>query len=421
MFEETRHLLKHHGGLLAAGFLLFFFSAFGQSVFFGAYLPQIQESLGLTKSGIGSIYAAATIASGIAIVFTGKSLDKYRLRNVLAVTLMGLAAGCFVLAGSVAWWMLLVGFFMLRQFGQGLMVHSANTAINRYLESGRGKGVALISQGGLLHVMVFPPLALFLSQYIDWRTAWACYGVFVLAVLLPGFWLYMRRHQSTTHERWLRRQEAARQQESEAAQKEWTRAHVLRDWRFYALAMLFFIAPFVGTALFFYQHDIADSLGMSALAYASSFPFLTAASVVAMFVSGYVIDKHGEKPILTIFPILYSVGLYAAMQGASLPVLYFGMAFVGLGNGMISTAGGPMIVHLYGTKHMGAVKALLFSVSIISSALPPILFGFTMDAGYDITMTLSWVVFYTGTVWLVAFPVFATLKDKTGQQTEAST
>jgi MFS family permease len=87
---------------------------------------------------------------------------------------------------------------------------------------------------------------------------------------------------------------------------------------------------------------------------------------------------------------------------------------------MISTAGGPMIVHLYGTKHLGAVKALLFSVSIISSALSPVLFGFLMDAGYDITTTLSWVVYYTGTVWLVAFPVFATLKDQTGQKTEAT-
>jgi MFS family permease len=420
MFEETRSLLKNHGGLLAAGFLLFFFSVFGQSVFFGAYLPQIQGALGLSKSGIGAIYAAATIASGIAIVFTGKGLDKYRLRNFLAVTLIGLAGGCFMLAGAATWWMLLVAFFMLRQFGQGLMVHSANTAINRYLESGRGKGVAFISQGGLLHVMVFPPLALFLAQYVDWRTAWASYGVFILAVLLPGFWFYMRRHQSTTHERWLRQQEAAQKEATQAAEKEWTRSHVLRDWRFYALAMLFFIAPFVGTALFFYQHDIADSLGISAMVYASTFPVLTATSVVAMFATGAVIDKYGEKPILTVFPILYSIGLYAAMAGGPLWTLYFGMAFVGLGNGMISTAGGPMIVHLYGTKHLGAVKALLFSVSIISSALSPVLFGFLMDAGYDITTTLSWVVYYTGTVWLVAFPVFATLKDQTGQKTEAT-
>jgi hypothetical protein len=35
-----------------------------------------------------------------------------------------------------------------------------------------------------------------------------------------------------------------------------------------------------------------------------------------------------------------------------------------------------------------------------------------MDRGHDITTILSWCAFYTGVIWLVVFPVFATLKDK---------
>ncbi|MBU0799432.1 MAG: MFS transporter, partial [Alphaproteobacteria bacterium] len=112
MFNDTRTLLKDHGGLIFAGFLLFFFSIFGQSAFFGVYLPQIQAALGLSKGEIGGLYAIATIASGFTIIFTGKLLDKHRLRHFLAVTLIGLAVGCSTLAAAVTPLMLLLAFFL---------------------------------------------------------------------------------------------------------------------------------------------------------------------------------------------------------------------------------------------------------------------------------------------------------------------
>ena len=85
MIANTRTLLKDHGGLITTGFLLIFFSVFGQSAFFGVYLPIIQEDLGLSKTAIGSIYAITTIASAIVIIFTGKGLDHYPLRSFVAV------------------------------------------------------------------------------------------------------------------------------------------------------------------------------------------------------------------------------------------------------------------------------------------------------------------------------------------------
>ena len=192
MFDATRTLLKENGALITAGFLLVFFSVFGQSVFFGAYLPAIQDDLGLTKTATGSLYATATIASSIAIIFTGKGLDYYPLRHFIAFVFCGLAIGCFVLSDAHTPLSLLIAFFLLRQFGQGLMVLSSNTAINRYLKKNRGKAVALAGLGGSVHIIVFPLLALTLQQYMDWRATWVGYGLFTLFVLLPGFWIFLK-------------------------------------------------------------------------------------------------------------------------------------------------------------------------------------------------------------------------------------
>jgi len=113
MFDTSRDLIKDHGGLLFAWFLLYFFSVFGQSIFFGSYLPLIQEDLGLSKTAIGTLYAIGTIASSIVIIFTGKGLDHMPLRNFVALTFCGVALGCFMMASAYNTFLLFLAFFLL--------------------------------------------------------------------------------------------------------------------------------------------------------------------------------------------------------------------------------------------------------------------------------------------------------------------
>ncbi len=416
MFNDTRTLITNHGGLMACGFLLIFFSGFGQSVFFGAYLPAIQLDLNLSKTAIGSIYAAATVLSSILIIFSGKGLDVVRLRNFVAIVLIGMAVGCLLMAFAVNTVVLFLAFLLLRHFGQGLSVLSAQTSINRYLNKNRGKAVALISLGGVAMLAFFPLLALYLEPYMEWRTAWLCYAIFIIVALVPSFWLFLRRHQSTTHAQWEARvkkeQEERNMDALDAFEDEWTRKNVIMDWRFYAIVSLTFLAPFIGTAVAFYQHDIAASLSISPLAFASSFSLFTLGSLICTLGSGHVIDKYGEKPVLIAFSLTYAVGLILLTSGMSLTVVFAGMFLLGSGGGMIGTVGGPLLVQLYGTKHLGAIKSLLFSTSILSSALSPLMMGYLQDQGVDIMTQFSWFIYYTAIIWVVAIPLCAPKNNK---------
>lgn len=414
MLNDIKYLFTNYRGLLAGGFLLIFFSGFGQSVFFGAYLPSIQESLGLSKTSIGTVYAMATIASSILIIFSGKGLDVLHLRHFVALVMLGMAAGCLIMAHSYNIIMLFFGFMMMRQFGQGLSVLSAQTSINRYVDKNRGKAVSIISLGGSVMLAVFPLIAIGLSHYIEWRTAWQFYALFIAVVLMPSFWLFLKRHQSTTHAEW----EARRKAEAEAKaaanndvdtltalEDDWTRKHVIGDWRFYGLLSITFLAPFIGTAIAFYQRDIAADIGISPLAFASSFSFLTVASLASTLTAGYVLDKFGERPVLIAFCLFYTLGLGLLTSGMSLTIALCGMFFIGMGNGIIGVVGGPLLVQLYGTKHLGSIKSLLFASSILSSALSPFMMGYLQDQGIDILTQLSWFMYYTGLIWLITIPL----------------
>jgi len=397
--------IRGHGGLISISFLMALFSGFGQSVFFGAYIPQIQESLGLTKTTIGSLYTMATLVSAVIIIYTGKMLDHLPLQRFVTFVLCGLAMGCFVLSNAQNTAMIFLAFLLLRQCGQGLMGLTATTTINRYMTTGRGKAMALIQLGHPANMIAFPFLAFFIARYMEWHSAWFIYGLFVLFVLLPGFWFYLRTHQETRHAKWEAQEKANNENPATALGKIWTRTHVLQDWRFYSLMALTVIPPFTGTAIFFYQGELATSLALTPLMFASSFPFFTITSAICSFLTGAVIDKHGEKSSLIVYPLCTVIGLLFLTNGHNIALVYAGMTFLGASFGIIATISAPLLARIYGTKHLGAIKSLFFSSSIVSSAIPPVLFGFLMDYGYDIKLLLSWVVYYTAATWFLTFRI----------------
>ena len=218
--------------------------------------------------------------------------------------------------------------------------------------------------------------------------------------------MYLKSHQQTTHARW----EALVKEESEQPElsgiHHWTRVEVLKDWRFYGFISIAMIGPFVSTAIFFYQRELATSLSLTPIAFATSFTFFTATMIIAAFGSGAIIDKYGEKPALVIYPILYSLGLFLLTRShTSLAVSYVAMMMIGAGNGIMATTGGPLMAKLYGTKYLSSVKSIYVSSVILASALSPFIFGYFLDRGFSILTLFSYVVFYTGIIWVIAFPI----------------
>jgi MFS family permease len=398
-------LLKEHGGLIMLCFLMIFFSVFGQSIFFGAYLPMIREEIGLSKTFSGGLYAAATIASAVAIIFTGKKLDDYPLRPFVAIVLIMLAIGCLTMSFVNSALLLFIAFFILRQFGQGLLCLSSGTSINRYMDQNRGKAIAITGLGGPLHMMIFPVSALALNEYFDWRSMWQFYAAFIMCVLLPLFWFGLKSHQNGRHAQWVNRVEQQEREEESTSIKHWTRKEVLSNYKFYAILALLIVAPFVGTVIFFYQHELAISLGIKPITFAASFPLFTIASIITSLLAGHFIDLKGEKFALILYPLFYTIGLVALTCGQHIVLVYFAMFIIGAANGTMMTIGGPLLSHLYGTKHLGGIKSLVFSWSIFGSALSPFLFGFFMDKGIDIKTLFFVCSFYSGGIWLLAFPI----------------
>ena len=395
-------ILRSYSGLIAAAFLLMLFSGFGQSVFIGVFLPDIQHHFGINKTALGSLYAAATITSAALMIWSGKLLDRLALRNFIMIILAGLALGCILFAMAFHPLMLFPAFLCLRQFGQGLMTPAATTVINRYIEIGNGRAQSVAQMGLPVHAALFPLCATMILGAIGFTASWIAYAAFIVLILMPFFWFFLRAHEEKTHKQWSQRmnEKAAQSTLDGALPDEWTRRRVLRDWRFYIILSVMLIGPCFGTAIFFYQTTIAESLSMAPALFTTGFIFLTGASILSALIAGPVMDNYGEKYLLTSFPILYAAGLVLLSGAGGLLGLYSALSLIGAAGGIMSITGGPLFAKMYGTKHFASIKSLNFMAIIIASAISPPLCGLLLDSGFEIGDVLFYFALYSALAWI---------------------
>lgn len=394
-------VLKAYKGLLAAAFTLMVFSGFGQSVFFGAYLPEIQTRFGIDKTTLGSIYSAATISSALLMAWSGKFLDTMPLTRFITIILVGLALGCALMGVATHPAILFLAFLCLRQFGQGLMVLAGTTAINRYIEEGRGRAQSMAQTGLPIHAALFPITGLFILKTIGFSASWLLYSGFIIAVLIPFYYVLLKSHEEKTHKAWKTKlEEDEKSTPLDLLPDQWTRKRVLMDWRFYAIMAVMVIPPCFGTAVFFFQSIVAETNGITQTAFAGGFIFLTLASVISALAAGIIMDQYGEKPLLLSFPIIYALGLICLASGFGILSAYAGLAIIGLGGGIMSITGGPLYAKMYGTKHYGSIKSLSIISMVVASAVSPPLTGYLLDTNISIDQVLIYFSVYAFAAWI---------------------
>ena len=132
---------------LAGGFLLTFFSSYGQTFFISLSSGHIRTEYGLSHGQFGTIYMLATLASAATLTYLGQIVDKRSPRAVTFIIVPILAFACVLMAFSHHIVLLLLAIYLLRLFGQGMMSQNAFTAIGRWFVAQRGRATSLTAIG----------------------------------------------------------------------------------------------------------------------------------------------------------------------------------------------------------------------------------------------------------------------------------
>lgn len=353
--------------LLAFGLLATLFSGFGQTFFIGLFGGVWRQEFGLDYAQLGLIYSSATLVSGLLIVKVGRWLDDVPLPRYTALAVLAFAAGCALvaLAPSALW--LIPGILLLRLCGQGLMGHIAVTTIARYFHAGRGRALALAQLGFPLSEALLPMVIVTALGVVAWRQLWWLAAVSLL-LLIPVLLRLCRELPEPVLNDSPDISHASRRQ-------------VLRDWRFYAILPVTLIPPFVITGLFFHQTAVADATDWTLPLLASAFTAYALLQVSGGLLAGFLTDRYTARRLMRFYLVPMGLGCLLLWQQSAAWQVFAYMGLLGLSAGAQGTLGGALWAELYGTRHIGAIRAMLHAVMVVSTAISPVLFGAIMDAG----------------------------------------
>jgi len=398
--KEYWRLLRQQSSLLTYGVALTFMSSVGQTFLVSLFVPYFIASFALSEGGFGLLYSGATLGSAFLLPWIGRRMDRDHLHHFTLGVVGLLAASAFLMAGAWHVSVLAVALLGVRLGGQGLSSHTAMTAMARYFEAGRGRALSISSLGFPLGEGVLPLLLTLVIGWWGWRAAWVVLGVAVIAfgpllvnlLLRSGIELHPGRAAAGARAREEAEEAGARRADEEAEiaglpvtprrpPPTHTPAEVLKDSRFWLVLPAVILPAFWGTGFILYQTAIAGTKGWSAPLMASAFVGLAVARIVFTLGVGGAIDRFTARRLfpLTVLPMAAGIALLGLL--GSWWVAYAFMALLGVTLGLSGALETALWAELYGTRHLGAIKSMLTSVIVVSTALSPPLVGFVVEVG----------------------------------------
>lgn len=390
--------LKRHFEAVLFGWLMTFFSTFGQTFLISLYVPFILADLSLGKSEFGSYYAIATVIASLFLLRFGHIIDERPVRGFTYSTILLLAIACILLA--VVWHpaVLFIALVGLRLGGQGLMSHISMTVMSRYFTKNRGKALSLSSLGYSMAEMTFPLLMAFIITFTGWRISMVI-GAAILFILVY-FLRFLNIEKLDTPEIIAESDEKPsfslrevfnyNRRVSDVADKEikpdiiGKRAFyksMLKESRFWVLAPPSFMLSFTITGFFFYQYIMVEVNGWPLGIYTLFFAGYGVVRLIFSLFGGILTDRYSAITLFVyhLIPMLVGVLAIAFVPGFTAALIFllsFGIT-IGIG-GVVKPA---IIAELYGLERIGQVRSLYTVVMVMSTALAPLVFGVALDLG----------------------------------------
>ncbi len=388
VLSSTLPFLQANARWLLGGMMLTVFSSFGQAFFISLFGSSLRGSLSLNNGQFGGIFMLSTLASAASFLFVGRLVDRYPARFVASGACIALALACAGMSLVTSVWMLLLVLYTLRLLGQGLLPHIAMVCMARWYVAERGRAVAVASLGHQLGVAVLPLLVVSLIAWSGWRSVWLLGALSLLLIALPAIYLLMKVERTP-------RGSVALNTDRGEPMRQWTHREVAGDCCFWLTLMFILIPAFAGTSVIFHQAHISELKGWSATLVASGMSAMSMGNVIALLASGRFVDRRGACRLLPHFLLPFALAcllLSATDQAWGLVVF---MVLLGISQGMSTALFGSLFPEIYGTQHLGSIRALLMSAIVLATAIGPGLSGWLIDRGVGIDTLLQVVAVYS--------------------------
>ena len=138
-------------------------------------------------------------------------------------------------------------------------------------------------------------------------------------------------------------------------------------------------------------------------------------TVIFGLVCGALIDRYSAVRILPFFLFPLFIAILVAALVTPVWGIYLFMLLFGVSYGFTSTLLGALWPEIYGTAHLGGIRAITVSGMVLATAVGPGLTGTLIDAGVALPTQLLWMagwcVIASGVLFFVSHQLLTALEQ----------
>ena len=377
--------------ILAVGSLGGVMTSPGQTYAFSAFLDHFIEDLGLSRSLVSTLYTAGTLTASFVLPFVGRQFDRRGARFMIALISLLLGLACVYMSFVRNALMLGIGFFLLRQLGQGSLSLVSKNVINLWWVRRRGVVMGISGVFGALLGGLFPYLINALIPLYGWRATYAILGGLLLFVMLPIGWIFTRDkpedHGIEPDGMTTRKKNGG--ESGDVLETNWTLTQALHSSAFWLVTAGLASMSMLNTGLIFHLFSIFKDSGLSSTVAASVFVPIAATGALVQLVSGLLIGRVPVRMLLSLALVLETLILVMAPALNSLEMAYgFGLC-MGVQTGLEMIVASVVFANYFGRLHLGSIAGFAMTLLVASSALGPMPIGVARDLLGSYTIVLS--------------------------------
>ncbi len=381
--------------MLAVAVVMAFATMPGQTVVIALFNNSFREALGISVSELAGAYALGTILAALPLSLVGRAADRYGLRRVTGIVVLGFALALVFQSRTSTLTMLAVGFFLMRFLGQGSLGLLATHTTSMWFERRLGRAHAILAIGGFMAGSAIAPQPVaWLIDQLGWRNAMLTLAAVVFLLVMPLVLTVFRNRPEdiaqhldgdpAEHEH----HDPAHGGPTPAGDPAFTAREALATRAFWILVPIMVANGLIGTALLFHMQAMLESAGLegterqAALAI-QSWPIAT---IVGTLVVGHLADRVRPRLLLPLAPALLAIACLTCLAAVSMverqwviPVMGAGMAAFGLGQAISGGVGNPTVARYFGRTHHGAIRGIIQSITVAGTGAGPLIAGLVFD------------------------------------------
>lgn len=368
----------------------------GQTAGVSPFKKPLLQALELTDLQLSFAYMLGTLASGIIIPHCGQFCDRYGARVMMVVTLFAFALSLLLMSrcqsiyhcamnpwiahSIVGTTIISVCFFLIRFWGQGMLIIVSRTMVSNWFNRKRGLVTAI---GGIFTTIAFNAAPAVLNAgvaWFGWQVTLHYLGIYYLLGLTTLFWLLCRDTPEASH--LVMDGEVLAEAEDDAhafsefkIYHEFTGEEALRTWPFWLFTITLGLHGLTMTAIFFHAADITQEVSIQLSHFYSLLIPVAIINVFAGFLLGWLNNITRLKVILYIYLCLQCLFPLTLLYLDSFPgqiAFIIVSALVGACFGNLYSV---MCPRFFGRLHLGRINGYMTSALVIFSALGPIIFS----------------------------------------------